>query len=1417
MSDLQSTIAKKRQNSDSTFKVSPFQSRGFGVQEKSEESSPATKAELWQSYQQAKNLNQKGANPALAPILPIQAKLTVGKPGDKYEQEADSMAAQVMAMPESGQIQREELSEEEEEVQMKPLGVTISPLVPREALPEEEEEIQMKPLGATISPLVQREALPEEEIQAKPLGATISPLVQRESLPEEDEIQMKPCDNGIQRELAPEEEEEPELQMKPLGNSIQREPLPEVEEEIQTKQLPDANSQAPTSSLESSLSSSKGGGNPLSENVRSFMEPRFGADFSGVRVHTDSAAVQMNQSVNAQAFAHGQDIYFGAGKSPGNNDLTAHELTHTIQQTGGLQKRSLGKQIRKGNKIQAKLESSQPTIQRKENPPQADSSSGGQSATSAANDSSFGAVAERTKHSAKEQKEHPPAGAKAAEAQSAATSPTSEIESKAQDRQVQEMNQQQPGEFNAAKFKAALIKKIGAAVPENLEQADKFKNQNKLDSIKGDLSTQVKSEKQQAAGNVEEKAKEQPNTAGIPPKPVTPIPAPQPGAPPSDVGAADAAPKPKTAAEVSLQEGSQALEQQMTDASVTEEQLANSNEPGFQSALTAKKSSQTNADTAPVAYRQQEGAIVTQAQATAQATAQTQLQGMHGDKQNVLSTVLGQQGQAKEQDEGKRTGVASDIQKIYTDTKQKVETVLNGLDSQVTTLFEQGAVTAKSIFTNYADQEMSVYKDKRYSGADGKVLWATDLLSITHLPDEVNKFYQEGKRRYLESMDKTIDGVSELVAKKLNEAKAAIANGKQEIQQYVAKLDPSLKEVGKEAAQNIQSKFDELADSINNKQSELVDNLAQKYQESLKGIDARIEEMKKENSGLLERAKAEMDGVIKTVIELKNMLMSTLAKAGSAIDLIIKDPIKFLDNLAAGIKQGFMNFAGNIVEHLKKGLLGWLTGALGDAGIQMPENFDLKGIFSLVMQVLGLTYANIRGRAADKLGEKVVSTLEAGFEWFVILKEQGLAGLWEHVKEKIGDLKTMVLDNIQNFVIESVVKAGVTWVISLLNPASAFIKACKSIYDIVMFFIERGSQIMELVNAVLDSVTAIANGSIGSAATFIENALSKALPVVISFMASLLGLGGISEKIQSIVKKIQEPINKAIDWVIGKGAKAFKTIGNKFKNSKFGKKVIAVKDGAKEKYKAGKQWVEDKKEAGKQWVDDKKQSVKDKLGFGKEAKSSKIEGKEHEQKVQAGLAAINLYEQSYLKDGKISQVNAKKVAVKVKINHSIFKSITVVSGNDTWDYEYVASPKERKIGKRQQNKISATPDDFPKHEKRSKTAESFKVLENGKIRYYDPIRLAQTEGPSLGGRLVKEVDMDGKVRSWYETIDKETNKPRQIRVEQDDASGIKVKKHYLKDPKTGKVTGVWSSIYDTETNTWVKALYDKSLGKWKRE
>ena len=75
-------------------------------------------------------------------------------------------------------------------------------------------------------------------------------------------------------------------------------------------------------------------GQPLDSATRAFFEPRFGMDFSAVRVHSDSVAQQSAAAVNALAYATGPNIVLGSGASPGVNHLIAHELAHVAQQGG---------------------------------------------------------------------------------------------------------------------------------------------------------------------------------------------------------------------------------------------------------------------------------------------------------------------------------------------------------------------------------------------------------------------------------------------------------------------------------------------------------------------------------------------------------------------------------------------------------------------------------------------------------------------------------------------------------------------------------------------------------------------------------------------------------------------------------------------------------------------------------------------------------------------------------------------------------------------------------------------------------------------------------------------------------------------------------------------------------------------------
>ena len=127
---------------------------------------------------------------------------------------------------------------------------------------------------------------------------------------------FQPSTNFIQRKCAACEEEEKEVQRK--GTS----PMPV-----------DA-----TSEVASYIHSLSSTGSPLPDESRNFFESRFGADFSGVRIHNDAGAATSAQSVNALAYTFGNNIVFGQNQfSPATDDgkkLLAHELTHVVQQNG---------------------------------------------------------------------------------------------------------------------------------------------------------------------------------------------------------------------------------------------------------------------------------------------------------------------------------------------------------------------------------------------------------------------------------------------------------------------------------------------------------------------------------------------------------------------------------------------------------------------------------------------------------------------------------------------------------------------------------------------------------------------------------------------------------------------------------------------------------------------------------------------------------------------------------------------------------------------------------------------------------------------------------------------------------------------------------------------------------------------------
>jgi hypothetical protein len=185
------------------------------------------------------------------PSPSVQPKLTIGEPGDQYEQEADRVAAEVVQQMNA----------------------------PADSRSLDESKNSNEPIQRSLKSIAQK------------ANQGSSPPIQR----------YQEFRNHIRRQLL-------------------------------------AGDPAPQADFENRLNQARQSGSPLDKTLRSKVEPLMGADFSGVKVHTDAQVDQLSRSIQAKAFTTGQDVFFRQGAyepgSRGGQELIAHELTNVTQQSG---------------------------------------------------------------------------------------------------------------------------------------------------------------------------------------------------------------------------------------------------------------------------------------------------------------------------------------------------------------------------------------------------------------------------------------------------------------------------------------------------------------------------------------------------------------------------------------------------------------------------------------------------------------------------------------------------------------------------------------------------------------------------------------------------------------------------------------------------------------------------------------------------------------------------------------------------------------------------------------------------------------------------------------------------------------------------------------------------------------------------
>jgi hypothetical protein len=740
---------------------------------------------------------------------------------------------------------------------------------------------------------------------------------------------------------------------------------------------------------------------------------------------------------------------------------------------------------------------------------------------------------------------HDDAAEKLNQSEKAVVIPLAEGQSKGNTGQVNKVSAKPTPSADETKAKQKLQESLEQNVPRSIEDVDNFKRDMKAQHMGADVMKVVQSDKNAVSstfGEIEQ----------------TPAPAPPEHAPEAFPPVEVAPPTPN----MNLGQGAIApLQPEHTDVSsytkqadsklkeegVTQEQLDMVDSGDLAQANKEKKGMENTAKNEPIAVQKSAQQEAEKVDKELKQEEKNQRDGLKAKRNAGLGATSQKQKSAKSALEKKREEVAGKINGIFKTAQDKVKKKLADLETQSMKRFDDGNAKATKEFESSVQRELDAFKDDRYSGFFGWARKAKDwLLGMDDLP-EVKAIFDRNRATFVSTINKLVEVITADNKRVIQECKDELANARQTIKEYVDKLGPDLKDIGRKSAEEMDAKLDELDKFVAKKEEELQDKLKDKQQAAIKAIDEKIEKMKEAMSGALSKlgkllllaAKKFFTWALEKVGFSLADIESIINKGAAVLKAIFTKPIQFVKNLMNAAITGFKNFGKNFLRHLKDALFEWLTGSL--EGLVLPQTWDFKGIIAVALQMIGISYQNIRKHMVTVMGEPVVSGLEKTFALVKTLVTEGPMAAWDQLKQMAGDMRDAFVDAVKDFIKTKIIEQAIQWLVSLFIPGAGIIKAIIGIYDTIVFFIKKAKQIMELISNFLGSIAEIAAGNIGAAADAMEKGLARGLSLVIAFLAQLLHLSGITDKIRNAIQKIRDKVDavllKVANWIAEKAKK----------------------------------------------------------------------------------------------------------------------------------------------------------------------------------------------------------------------------------------------------------------------------------------
>jgi hypothetical protein len=740
---------------------------------------------------------------------------------------------------------------------------------------------------------------------------------------------------------------------------------------------------------------------------------------------------------------------------------------------------------------------------------------------------------------------HDEAAEKRQQTDAAVVIPVSDEQSKSNAGQVGMVDAKPAPVADENKGKQQLQQSLAANVPKNMEDADNFKRDMKAQHMGADVLSVVQGDKNAVVTTFSDMEKTPPPTpSGHTPQELPP-PQAAPGTSALNLGANAIAPLQKEHTDLSsfTKQG----DQKLTEEGVTQAQLDMVDSGDLAAANKEKKGMEKAAKEQPIAMQKFVQATADKIDTGLKAEERKGRESLHAKRKGALGATAAKQKNTKTALQKKREETAAHINGLFTGTQDTVKKRLADLETQSMKRFDDGNAKATRHFEDSVKRDLDAYKDDRYSGFFGWARKAKDwLLGMDELPG-VKAIFDRNRASFVNAVNKLVEDISADNKRVIQECKNKLIAVRKEIDEYVAKLDPALKDAGNKAAEEMAGKLAEMDKFVARKEEELQQSLKDKQQAAIKAIDEKIEKMKDEMGGALAKlgklllwaAKKFFTWALKKFGYSMDDIEGIISRGAAVLKAIFTKPIVFVKNLMNAAMLGIGNFSKNFLKHLKDALFEWLTGSLD--GVTLPQTWDTKGILGLALQMVGISYANLRRHMVTVMTEPVVAGLEKTFTLVKTLVTEGPMAAWEQLKGMAAEMGDAFLDAVKDFVKWKIVEEAVKFIGAIFIPGAGIIKAIIGIYDTVVFFIQKAKAIMKMIGSFLGAIGEIAAGNIGSAAQAMEDGLARGLSLVVSFLAKLLRLDGITAKIRAAIQKIKGKVDdvllKVAKWVWGKAGK----------------------------------------------------------------------------------------------------------------------------------------------------------------------------------------------------------------------------------------------------------------------------------------